>query len=154
MHDEELNGRDAQEIAGIVDRFESMIASNASTFFDVVELEALIEHYLQHGRHKQARQVVHYGGSVYPESLTLQLREAQLMAGAGEVDGAVQRLQNLLAFEPSNDEIHLTLATLFAQTERHTEAIHHYRQALELGDRAFRGDLFIDIALEYENIGH
>jgi len=154
MHDEELNDRDAQEIAGIVDRFESMIASDVSTFFDVVELEALIEHYLQHGRHKQARQVVLYGGRVYPESLTLQLREAQLMAGSGEVEEAIQRLQNLLAFEPSNDEIHLTLATLFAQTERHTEAIHHYRKALDLGERMYRGDLYIDIALEYENMGH
>ena len=46
MHDEELNDRNAREIAGIVDRYESMVASNTSTFFDVVELEALIEHYL------------------------------------------------------------------------------------------------------------
>ena len=43
MHDEELNDQDAREIAGIVDRYESMVASNASTFFDLMELEALIE---------------------------------------------------------------------------------------------------------------
>ena len=153
MHDEELNDRDAQEIAGIVDRYESMLATNTSTFFDVVELEALIEHYLQHGRHKQARQVVNYAGRMYPESLILQLREAQLMAGSGDVMDAIPRLQNLLAFEPSNDEIHLTLATLYAQTDQHREAIHHFRKALDLGDRMYRGDLFIDIALEYENIG-
>ena len=153
MHDEELNDQDAREIAGIVDRYESMVASNASTFFDLMELEALIEHYLQQGRHRQARQVLHYAGKMYPESLSLQLREAQLMAGAGDVQHAIPRLRNLLAFEPSNDEIHLTLATLYSQTDRHQEAIHHYRQALDLGDRAFRGDLYIDIALEYENIG-
>ena len=47
MHDEELNDQDAREIAGIVDRYESMVASNASTFFDLMELEVLIEHYLQ-----------------------------------------------------------------------------------------------------------
>ena len=153
MHDEELNDQDAREIAGIVDRYESMVASNASTFFDLMELEALIEHYLQQGRHRQARQVLHYAGKMYPESLSLQLREAQLMAGSGDVQHAIPRLRNLLAFEPSNDEIHLTLATLYSQTDRHQEAIHHYRQALDLGDRAFRGDLYIDIALEYENIG-
>ncbi|MGB1572730.1 MAG: hypothetical protein ACPG85_00515, partial [Flavobacteriales bacterium] len=38
MHDEELNDQDAREIAGIVDRYESMVASNASTFFDLMEL--------------------------------------------------------------------------------------------------------------------
>lgn len=153
MHDEELNDQDAREIAGIVDRYESMVASNDSTFFDLMELEALIEHYLQTGRHRQARQVLQYAGKMYPESLSLQLREAQMMAGSGDVKTAIPRLRNLLAFEPSNDEIHLTLATLYSQTDRHEEAIHHYRQALDLGDRAFRGDLFIDIALEYENIG-
>ena len=153
MHDEELNDQDAREIAGIVDRYESMVASNDSAFFDLMELEAIIEHYLQTGRHRQARQALQYAGKMYPESLSLQLREAQMMAGSGDVKTAIPRLRNLLAFEPSNDEIHLTLATLYSQTDRHKEAIHHYRQALDLGDRAFRGDLFIDIALEYENIG-
>ena len=154
MHDEELNDQDAKELAGIVDRYESMLARNASAFFDLMELEALIEHYLQNGRHKQARQVLHYAGKIYPESLSLQLREAQLMAGSGDVHLAIPRLRNLLAFEPSNDEIHLTLATLYSQMDQHEEAIHHYRQALDLGDRIYRGDLYIDIALEYENIGN
>ena len=153
MHDEELNDQDAREIAGIVDRYESMVASNGSTFFDLMELEALIEHYLHQGRHKEARQVLRYAVKLYPESLSLQLREAQLMAGAGELHQAIPRLRNLLAFEPSNDEIHLTLATLYSQTDRHKEAIHHYRRAMALGDRAFRDDLFIDIAIEYENLG-
>ena len=59
---------------------------------------------------------------------------------SGDVQHVILRLWNLLAFEASNDEIHLTLprSTL---TDRHQEAIHHYRQALDLGDRAFRGDL-------------
>ena len=153
MHDEELNNQDSREIAGIVDRYESMVATNGATFFDLMELESLIEHYLQIGRYRQARQVLQYAGKIYPESLSLQLRDAQLMAGAGDVKHAIPRLRNLLAFEPSNDEIHLTLATLYAQTDQHQEAIHHYRQALDLGDKAFRGDLFIDIALEYENLG-
>ena len=154
MQDENLNDRDAQEVAGIVDRYEAMVASDASSFFDLMELEALIEHYLQNGRHRQAKQVLQYATKLYPESVSLQIREAQLMAGSGDVKHAIPRLRTLLSFEPSNDEIHLTLATLYSQTDQHREAIHHYRKALELGDRIFREDLYIDIALEYENIGH
>lgn len=154
MHDEELNDQDAREMAGIVDRYEAMVSSDAHSFFDLMELEALIEHYLQQGRPRQARHVLKFASGLYPESLSLQLREAQLMAGAGNAKHAIPRLRNLLAFEPTNDEIHLTLATLYSQLDQHQEAIHHYRQALDLGDSAFRGDLFIDIALEYENIGH
>lgn len=154
MHDEELNDQDAREMAGIVDRYESMLQSNAPVFFDLMELESLIEHFLQQGRHRKAQHVLKFASGLYPESLSLQLREAQLMAGSGNLKHAIPRLRNLLAFEPTNDEIHLTLATLYSQLEKHNEAIHHYRQALDLGDVAFRGDLYIDIALEYENIGH
>lgn len=154
MHDEELNDQDAQEMAGIVDRYEAMLSDNAPAFFDLMELESLIEHYLQQGRHRKAQHVLKFASSLYPESLSLQLREAQLMAGKGELKMAIPRLRNLLAFEPTNDEIHLTLATLYSQLDQHQEAIHHYRQALDLGDAAYRGDLYIDIALEYENIGH
>ena len=154
MHDEELNDQDAQEMAGIVDRYESMVSSKTSVFFDLIELESLIEFYLQEGRHRKAQHVLKFASRLYPESLSLQLREAQLMAGAGNIKRAIPRLRNLLAFEPTNDEIHLTLATLYSQTDQHQEAIHHFRQALDLGDATYRADLFIDIALEYENIGH
>lgn len=154
MHDEELNDQDARELAGIAARYEAMRSSDTTDFFDLMELEALIEHYLQQGRYRKAQHVLKYANGLYPESLTLRLREAQLMAGAGNLKNAIPRLRNLLAFEPTNDEIHLTLATLYSQISKHQEAIHHYRQALDLGDAAYRGDLYIDIALEYENIGN
>ena len=154
MHDEELNEHDSQELAGIVERYEAMTASGASVFFDLVELESLIEHYLHHGRSRSAQEVLKFAKGLYPESLNLKLREAQIMAGAGNFKRAIPQLRQLLAFEPANDEIHLTLATLYSQMSQHQEAIHHYRQALDLGDAAFRSDLYIDIALEYENIGH
>ena len=53
MHDEELNEHDSKEMAGIVERYEAMLASDASVFFDLMELESLIEHYLQHGKKPQ-----------------------------------------------------------------------------------------------------
>ena len=154
MHDEELNEHDSREIAGIVNRYEAMMAAGGSVFFDLVELESLIEHYLSLGKARSAQHVLKFAKDLYPESLNLKLREAQLMAGTGNFQRAIPQLRQLLAFEPTNDEIHLTLATLYSQISKHQEAIHHYRQALDLGDAAFRSDLYIDIALEYENIGH
>ena len=60
MHDEELNEHDSQELAGIVERYEAMTASGASVFFDLVELESLIEHYLHHGRSRSAQEVLKF----------------------------------------------------------------------------------------------
>ena len=84
MHDEELNDQDAREMAGIVERYEAMVTSDAPAFFDLIELESLIEHYLQHGKHRHARQVLKFANDLYPESLSLQLREAQIDGGIGQ----------------------------------------------------------------------
>ena len=154
MHDEELNEHDSREMAGILQRYEAMLASGTSVFFDLMELESLIEHFLNLGKSRSAQHVLKFAKGLYPESLNLKLREAQMMAGSGNFKRAIPQLRQLLAFEPTNDEIHLTLATLYSQMSQHQEAIHHYRQALALGDATYRSDLYIDIALEYENIGH
>lgn len=154
MHDEELNHQDEKELSLLIERYELMEAREEATFFDLSEFEALIEHYLLYGKHNRARIVLRYARELYPESLGLQLRDAQILAGSGELDHAIPRLLNLLAFEPQNEEIHLTLASLYSQTHQHLKAIRHFRKVMDFCDPETKGELYIDIALEYENLGH
>lgn len=153
MHDEELNRQDERELEQLIKRYELMEDRGEATFFDLTEFESLIEHYLVYGKHKQARNVLRYASELYPESFELQFREAQILASTGETEHAIPRLQNLLAFEPHNEEIHLTLASLYGQTRQHLKAIRHYRKVMDFCDEDMKGDLYIDIALEYENAG-
>ena len=97
-------------IDNLVKRFERMIEANDQHYFDLEEFEAIIGHYLSFGEIPNANKVLQYASGLFPENLMLQLREAQILASIGKHIQAIPRLKTLLAFEPNNEEIHLTLA--------------------------------------------
>ena len=64
------------EIDNLVKRFERMIEDNDQQYFDLEEFEAIIGHYLSFGLAENAKKVLQYASTLFPENLMLQLREA------------------------------------------------------------------------------
>lgn len=153
MVEEENHMNSESQIDDLVKRYELMIDNGESRYFDVEEFEMLIGHYLSFGEVENAQLVLHYASNLFPESINLQLREAQILAGLGKHIKAIPRLQNLLAFEPQNEEIHLTLASIYSQMEEHIKAIDHFKNAFNNSDKELKSEIRLDIALEYENLG-
>ncbi|MDA0939830.1 MAG: tetratricopeptide repeat protein [Bacteroidetes bacterium] len=153
MHDEGRPHQEEDQILALAKAFEAMVEAGDSRFFDHDDLEMLIEHYLERGSVRKAQQVHHYASGLYPESLSLQLREAQILASNGKHVQAIPRLKNLLSFEPQNEEIHLTLANIYSQMHEHTLALQHFNAVLEFADEELKKDIYIDVALEHENMG-
>ena len=153
MHDEGRPHQEEEKVLALAKAFEEMMNAGESKFFDHDELEMLIEHYLEKGSLRKAQQVHHYASGLYPESLVLQLREAQILASNGKHVQAIPRLKNLLSFEPHNEEIHLTLANIYSQMREHKLALQHFNELLSFADEELRKDIYIDVALEHENLG-
>ncbi len=153
MTDDGRHYQGESEIDNLVKRFERMIKDDDQQFFDLEEFEAIIGHYLSMGQFENAKKVLQYASSLFPENLMLQLREAQILASMGKQIQAIPQLKTLLAFEPNNEEIHLTLASIFSQIKEHRFAISHFRKALECSDSELHGDINIDIAVEHQNLG-
>ena len=78
MHEEGRPHQGEEQILALAKAFEAMMQAGESRFFDHDDLELLIEHYLEKGSLRKAQQVHHHASSLYPESLGLQLREAQI----------------------------------------------------------------------------
>lgn len=142
-----------ETLDGLVKRFEAMMAEGSSQFFDVEELEDLIGYYLEQREVRRAQMVLKYAGDVYPGHLAFKLKKAQILANNGKHVKAVPILKELLEVEPTNDEIHVTLGSIYSQMQEHKLAIRHFRKALEYGDSDLRRDMHIEVALEYENLG-
>ena len=153
MIEEENHMHSESEIDDLVKRYELMVDNGENRYFDVEEFELLIEHYLGFGEIENAQMVLHYASNLFPESINLQLREAQILAGLGKHVKAIPRLHNLLAFEPQNEEIHLTLASIYSKMEEHRKAIDHFQNAFKSSDLELKSEIRLDIALEYENLG-
>lgn len=152
MHEEWRPYENESEFGNLVQRFEGALQSGGAGFFDVEEIEALLDHYMERRQHDKAGQVLKLGLRLHPVSLTLQLREAQYMAVTGQHVKAVPRLKRLLEFEPLNDEIHTALAGIYSQMQEHNLAIHHLKAALKTVDSEFRPDVLLDLAFEYEHL--
>lgn len=153
MNEEGRAYQNDETLEGLVKRFESMVAQGGTRFFDVEELEDLIGFYLENREVRRAQYVLKYAGEVYPGHLAFQLKKAQILANNGQHVKAVPILRDLLNIEPTNDEIHVTLATIYSQMQEHKLAIRHFRKALEFGDADLRRDMHVEVALECENLG-
>ncbi|MCA1752956.1 MAG: hypothetical protein LC670_14425 [Flavobacteriales bacterium] len=51
-----------------VERFEDMLRSNASYFFDVDEIESVCDFYFDRGNHTKARKAIEHGLELHPGS--------------------------------------------------------------------------------------
>jgi tetratricopeptide (TPR) repeat protein len=152
MYEEDWSYQDEQERLELVRRFEDMIARNESYFFDTEEFEALIEYYLERNRLKQARHALRYAQEMYPDSTAFLLREVQVLASSGKLSKAIPRLKNLLRFEPQNEEVLLNLANIYSQLHDHRQAILYLEEAMKYADEELRDELWIELALEHENL--
>lgn len=152
MYDEEWSYQDEQERLELVKRYEDMVARDESYFFDTEEFETIIEYYLERNRVKQAQHVLKYASNIYPDSTAFLLREAQVLASSGKLSKAIPRLKNLLRFEPQNEEVLLNLANIYSQLHDHKTAISYIEEALKFADEDLRDELWIELALEYENL--
>lgn len=153
MNEEGRAYRDEPAISDLIRKFEDMIKRGEQSFFDVDELEIVIEHYMELRESRKAKAALSYAAQLYPNHLSLKLRHAQILADNGQPVKSIPILRDLLAIEPHNEEGHLTLGSVYSHMTEHRLAIEHYEQALLFADTETRRDIRIDIALEFENLG-
>jgi tetratricopeptide (TPR) repeat protein len=153
MNEEGRSYRDEPALLDLIRRFEDMVKRGEQSFFDVDELEVVIEHYMEFRETRKAKAALQYAAQLYPNHLNLKLRHAQILANNGQPVKSVPILRDLLAIEPHNEEVHLTLGSVYSHMTEHRLAIQHYEQALLFADTDTRRDIRIDIALEFENLG-
>ena len=86
-------------------KFESMLKTNNVYFFDLVEFEEIIIHYIDAGKHSLAKKAVKLGLEQHPQSVDLKLLRVELYIFENELDKASLLLKRVERLEPSNDEV-------------------------------------------------
>ncbi|MFM7730697.1 MAG: tetratricopeptide repeat protein, partial [Flavobacteriales bacterium] len=106
--------RDDQQSIELVHRYERMLELNASYYFDVDQLEVIVDHYCSHASFQEAEEVIAYGYSLFPNHHALMLREAQILIATGKLSKAIQRLKSIEQIDRS-EEVLLTMANVYSQ---------------------------------------
>ncbi len=144
-----LPDRDHQR--GCVQRYEDMIARNGKAYFDVEELELIIDHYLEENEPRRAKEVLDFAKAQHPGSLDLMFSEAVVLMNLGRLNKALEVLDAIGKLEPFNEEVHLHKAGIYSQLRNYRRAVEHYKRALDLADEG-RDEILVDLAFEYENL--
>ena len=128
-------------------RFESMIKTNRVFFFDALEFEAIVQHYIDTGKIALAKKALNLGLEQHPNVMCLSLLRVEIMLFEDQLDQADELLNALEQLEPSNEEIYIHRASLYSKKENHLAAIAMYIKVLELTDDP--AEIFAFIGMEY-----
>ncbi|MEE9406705.1 MAG: tetratricopeptide repeat protein [Polaribacter sp.] len=115
-------------------KFESMLKTNNIYFFDLVEFEEIIIHYLDFGKHSLAKKAVKLGLEQHPQSVDLKLLQVEIYVFEDELDSASTLLKKIEKIEPTNDEVFLQKGTINSKKGFHKKAVLDFKKALSLTD--------------------
>lgn len=134
-----------------VTRFEEMLRSGSSCFFDVEEIEILCDHYSDKGNYTKARKAVEHGLDLHPGSGALLLKQAHILLMNKQPKKALKILDFLEASEPSNTEMLLFKAVVHRNLSDFEGTKACLLKALETTTEN-REEIFLDLAFEQEMI--
>lgn len=107
----------------IVQRYEDFLhqRKEVSGYFDVEELESIIDYYLHRGRTNESAKAVEFGFKIHPNSSALRLKRAKNYLAIGEAQKAYRMLEGL----PEKDDYEALLLRIEAlmHMDRKAEAI-------------------------------
>ena len=112
-------------------KFESMLKTNEVYFFDAVEFETIIEHYLTIGKHSLAKKAVELGLAQHPTSIQLKLMQVELLIFEDDLEQASQLLSEIESVEPYNDEVFIQKAIILSKKKEHLKAIEILNECLK-----------------------
>jgi len=135
--------------SSLIDKFELMLKSRDAYFFDVEELEAIIDYYLDKTNYKKATMAVRHGLSIFPNATALLLRKAQICSATNQSKKALEILQYLEAAEPANTEMLLLKAVVHRKLDDYAGTKSCLLRALEVSPEN-RDQIFMDLAYEQQ----
>jgi len=138
---------------GVVKKFEEMLFSKKTIFFDVDEFEDILNYYSEENETEKALKAVRYALDLHPKSASLLLSCAQLYVSIHKPQEALRFLNQAEEIAPYDIDLYYTKATIFSQLRRYNKAIEQYKKALAYADDEEKEDILMQLAFEYENAG-
>lgn len=136
----------------LVNKYEQMLANKQSLYFDIEEFEEIIDFYCDLNKFHKALRVIQYAYTLFHENTQMLLREGQILSAIGHLNKALAKMKVLEKMESTNEEVLLTMSSIYSQQREHNKSIELLKRALALGNPEFENDIYLEIALEYENL--
>ena len=108
MNEDARDNFEEDDFQEAVARFKKMVKSNTSKYFDVFEVEGIVDHFLEDGRIKLAKKAVEAGLRLHPSSVSIKIRQAQVLMHEGKLEECLELLGMAEKIETNNADLFLT----------------------------------------------
>ncbi|MBQ9417611.1 MAG: tetratricopeptide repeat protein [Bacteroidales bacterium] len=109
--------------------FEQALQSDSLQFFDLDELETVMDYYLSVDDLKSLKKAIAYAEHLYPDNTEVELWRAHWLIADDKPHKALELLSSLHQKEPDNTDIEFSLGEANSSLGRHKRAIKHYLAA-------------------------
>ena len=116
----------------VVRRYEESATSNKIKYFDVDELEVIIDYYLQKGRSTDTLNAIDLGLKLHPKSTPIQMRRARLYASLGKYKEALKVIEKVNKIESADIEDMLLQGEILTKLSRLDEAEAVFDKLIEI----------------------
>ncbi|MDX5443032.1 MAG: tetratricopeptide repeat protein [Hymenobacteraceae bacterium] len=146
------NFEERSEELDLIRKFEEMLGSNQTVFFDLSDFELIIDHYTSNFNYSKALTACDSALAQYPFSTELLIDKAQVLAMAGEFEEALTVINAVADVDPLNPDLLITRGVISTQQGEFRQAVDFFKQAAEVSQEQ-REDIYFNIGLAYQNCG-
>jgi tetratricopeptide (TPR) repeat protein len=108
MNEDARDNFEEDDFQEAVARFKKMIADNTSNYFDVVEIEGIVDQFLEDGLIDLAKKAVETGLMLHPSSISIKIRQAQTLMSEGKLEECLELIDLIEKIETNEPELYLT----------------------------------------------
>jgi tetratricopeptide (TPR) repeat protein len=127
---------EAEDISGLVEKFEEMLKNGqSSVFFDSDQLSDIIDYYYQWLNIPMAKKALSYAEDQFPMDPEIKIRKVRLLHFENKTREALDVLNELEVLNPNLPEIFLERGHIYSQMALMEQAVENYKKALPLWDQ-------------------
>lgn len=136
-----------EEVRDLVLSFENTVLKDKPQFFDVDEMEIIIDYYFEVNDKHPLERAVKYAEELYPNSTSIRLRRAHLLMSHEQYAQALKVLNQMRQAEPDNTDVAYSLGVANGAMGDSQKAIAYFQEAAS--DGWMLGRVYSNMAEEY-----
>ncbi|MFN8255156.1 MAG: tetratricopeptide repeat protein [Bacteroidales bacterium] len=136
----------------VVSRYDKMLKENNAQYFDIDELDQIIDFYSEKFELKRASEVIDYALKLHPGTTSFLLKKAHIMINEGQYYTALTQLKNIARKEPSNNFVYFLKGLVYNSLGEISRALKNFEKSVFLTYEPDE-ELFLNIASALQQTG-
>ncbi len=133
-----------------IKKFEEMLKTNFTYFFDAQEIEYIAQHYIDFGEINLAKKAIKIGNKQHPININILLLKSEISILEDKLEAANEILAFVNEIEPNNLDAYIQKATILSKLKKHHKSIEILNECLTYSEYKF--EVWHLIALEFLTI--